>query len=522
MSSINIGSLLNRSARVFPDRLGITQGNSMLTYAQVNTRVNKLANALTGLGIKKGENVSLLLYNCPQMLESMFAAFKAGLGAVPINFRLHPMEYAYIIDQSESKAVILSPEFNSDILASRDRFPGAKYFITTSGAEDVLLDYESLLEAASDRFTEVEVSPNDVAWLFYTSGTTGQPKGAMLTHRNLLAMILIYYADHGHLGPEDAILHAAPLSHGSGLYALPNVAQAAANIILPSKSFEPELVFRTIQEASITNMFAAPTMVKLLMDDPTLEKYDLSSLRSLIYGGGPMHVEDLKKAMRRFGGCLTQLYGMGETPMTITYLPHRDHVLEGKELQMKRLASAGFARTGVEVRVVDANDGDVPIGEMGEVITRSEVVMKGYWQSPEATSLTLRGGWLHSGDLGYLDEGGYLFLMDRSKDMIISGGENIYPREIEEFIATHPAIREVAVIGVPDKKWGEAVKAVISLVEGKTLTEEEVIAYCKERLASYKKPKSVDFIDELPKNNFGKVLKKDLKAKYWKTGERQI
>ena len=515
---MNIGSLLTRSSCIWPERPGIVHGARSTTYAQFNARANKLSNAFRRLGVSSGDTVALLMNNCMEMLESMFACFKAGLGAVPINFRLHPLEFAYIIDHSEASVVVLTSDFNADIVKVRDKIGQARHLITTSDAEGELLDYEKLISLESENWVDVQAKPEDVAWLFYTSGTTGRPKGAMLTHRNLLAMTLSYYADYGTLGPKDAILHAAPLSHGSGLYALPNVAQGAANVILESKSFEPEVVFRTIQENRITNMFAAPTMVNLLSESVSARKYDLRSLRSLIYGGGPMHVQNLKEAIQRFGSCLTQLYGMGETPMTITYLPHDDHVLEGDEVQLKKLSSAGFARTGVEVSVVDENDHPIRIGDMGEVVTRSDVVMKGYWRDQKATEETLRNRWLHTGDLGYMDERGYLFLLDRCKDMIISGGENIYPRELEEVIIQHPAVREVAVIGVPDRKWGEAVKAVVVMIPGQKVSEDEIVAFCKSRIASYKKPKTVKFVTELPKNNYGKILKRELRAKYWAEG----
>ena len=514
--------MLTRCARIHPDNPALVHGPKRLSYAQFNARANRLANALQHLGVRQGENVALLQYNCPEMLESMFACFKAGLGAVPINFRLHPTEFAYIIANSEARAIILSPEFNEAVLDTRKEIPETVHIVSLSRKEKQLLNYEELLSNGSEEFQDVSVNPDDVAWLFYTSGTTGRPKGAMLTHRNLLAMTLAYYADYGQLGCEDAILHAAPLSHGSGLYALPNVAKAANNVILESKSFEPELVFRTIQQQGITNMFAAPTMVKLLVDHPGVAKYDIRSLKSLIYGGGPMHVEDLRTAITKLGPCLTQLYGMGETPMTITYLPQKDHIAEGTPDQLKRLASAGIPRTGVDVQMVTPEDAEAPSGQMGEVVVRSDVVMRGYWHDPAATAETLRHGWLHTGDVGYMDRDGYLYLMDRSKDMIISGGENIYPREIEETLIQHPAVREVAVIGVPDEKWGESVKAVVSLVPDQTVTEEELIDFCKARLASYKKPKSVDFIEEIPKNNYGKVMKRELRERYWKGKKRQI
>jgi len=349
------------------------------------------------------------------------------------------------------------------------------------------------------------------------------PKGAMLTHRNLMAMSMNFYADIcPDFGPGEVILHAAPLSHGSGLYALPNIGKAGLNVIPESKSFDPELVFKTIEKYRVTNMFAAPTMVKLMTDSPAVFRYDHSSLKALVYGGAPMLVEDLKEAITKLGPCLVQLFGQGESPMTITYLPHGDHVLEGNVEQIKRLGSAGIQRTDVEVTIFGTGGRELPPNETGEIVTRSDLVMKGYWRNPETTAKTIKNGWLHTGDMGYMDENGYLFIMDRSKDMIISGGENIYPREIEEVLVRHSAVREVAVVGVPDKKWGEAIKAVVALVGGRSATEEELISFCRDHIASYKKPRTIDFVDELPKNNYGKILKRQLRAQYWEGKDRKV
>jgi acyl-CoA synthetase (AMP-forming)/AMP-acid ligase II len=520
---MNVGELLTKSARTFPENLALVYGDRKLSYAQFNSRVNKLANALAALGVKQGDNVAVLQYNYPETLESIFACFKAGCGAVPINFRLHPKEFAFIIDHSDARTVILSAEFNEAVLDIRESIPKVRHLITLSDAKGELLDYETLISAESEQYMAVDVEPDDLAWLFYTSGTTGMPKGAMLTHRNLVAMTMNFYADIcPGFGYNEAILHAAPLSHGSGLYALPNIGKAAVNVILESKSFDPELVFKSIEAYRITNMFAAPTMVKLMADNPAVDRYDHSSMKALNYGGAPMLVEDLKKAMEKLGPCLVQLFGQGESPMTITYLPHTDHVLEGTPGQMERLASAGIPRTDVEVKILGPGDAELPPGDTGEIVTRSDLVMNGYWRNPEATQDTIRNGWLHTGDMGYMDDKGYLFIMDRSKDMIISGGENIYPREIEEVLVRHPAVREVAVIGIPDPKWGEAIKAIVSLVEGESVSEDELINFCKDNIASYKKPKSVAFVDELPKNNYGKILKRELRAKYWEDLERKV
>jgi acyl-CoA synthetase (AMP-forming)/AMP-acid ligase II len=520
---MNTSQLLTKSAKTFPENLALVHGPKRLTYSQFNSRVNRLANTLRRLGVKQGDNVAVMQYNYPETLESIFACFKAGCACVPINFRLHPNEFAFIIDHSEAKAVILSPEFNEAFVSIRDRIPNARHLITLANAEDELLDYEKLISAESDQFRDVDVKPDDLAWLFYTSGTTGMPKGVMLTHRNLTAMTMNFYADIcPGFGPDDVILHAAPLSHGSGLYSLPNIGKAATNVILASKSFDPELVLKTIQEYRVTNMFVAPTMIKLMVESNAVDRYDHKSLTALNYGGAPILVEDLKQAMVKLGPCLVQVFGQAESPMTLSYLPHRDHMLEGSLEQMKRLASSGLQRTDVELKIFDADDNELPPGETGEIVSRSDLVMKGYWRNPEATEDTIRNGWLHTGDMGYMDEKGYLFIMDRSKDMIISGGENIYPREIEEVLIKHPAVREVAVIGVPDPKWGEAIKAVVSLLPGQSATEEELIIFCRNNIASYKKPKSVDFVDGLPKNSYGKVLKRDLRARYWKDKARKV
>ena len=520
---MNVSQLLAKSARAYPDRDALIFGAQRWTYVEFEARVNQLANGLTGLGLQPGSRVALLMYNCPQMMEALFACFKAGCAAVPINFRLHPNEYAYIIDHSEAEVLVTSPEFSAVIAEMAADIPRCRHLVSLDPAVKGHLFFDELVDRQPTSFADYEAMPDDVAWLFYTSGTTGRSKGAMLTQRNLMAMTMSFYTGMcPGFSNREAVLHAAPLSHGSGLYALPNVGMAATNVILEQRSFDASVVLRSIEEHAITNMFVAPTMLKLLVDDPQLSACDLTSMRSFIYGGGPMMVDDLVKAMERLGNRLVQLYGQGESPMTITFLSHDDHVLNGDEKQTRRLASAGKPHPNLEIRIVDEDDNDLASGAMGEIVTRSDLVMKGYWRDEEATSASLKNGWLHTGDMGYLDDRGYLFIMDRSKDMIISGGENIYPREIEEVISTMPGVREVAVIGIPDPKWGEAVHAVVALVPGAELSADEIIGFCRDNIASYKKPKSVEFVDELPKNNYGKIVKKDLRTRHWTGKDRKV
>ncbi len=517
---MNIGSLLTKASRLHGNRLAIQYGEQRLTYAKLDQRIGRLAQALQILGVRPGDRVAIVQRNGPALFETLLACFRAGAVAVPINVRLHPEEVAFICQDSGTRVLVATGEYAASALQARKQIPELQLV----GVESIAgaLDYETLLSAADSLNADADVDPNDLAWLFYTSGTTGTPKGAMLTHGNILAMTMNYYADVNPIAPEDVVLHAAPLTHGSGLYGLPAIAKGATNVILHTPSFDPEMVFKLVQDLRVTTIaFLAPTQIKMLLNGP-YRSYDLSSLRCIAYGGGPMYVEDMKQAMEAFGPVLVQIYGQGESPMTISYLRREEHVTHGDPVAEQRLASAGIPRTDVEVRIVDDDDREVAAGKIGEITARGSVVMAGYWNRPDATAETLRGGWLHTGDIGMMDAQGYLYLLDRKKDMIISGGNNIYPREIEEVLLEHPAVYEVAVIGVPDPLWGESVKAIIALRPGMALNEEELNAFCRQHLASYKKPRTVEFVPQLPKNAYGKILKRELREQYWKGRERRI
>jgi long-chain acyl-CoA synthetase len=362
--------------------------------------------------------------------------------------------------------------------------------------------------------------PDDAAWLFYTSGTTGRPKGATLTHRNLLMASLSYFADIDHVTAHDSILHAAPISHGSGLYGLPHIARGAVSVVPHSGGVDGDEIASLLARWPGMSFFAAPTMVRRLAADPAIAGGDLSHLKTIIYGGAPMYLADLEHALGVFGPRLAQIYGQGETPMTITALSKADHADRDHPRWLDRMQSVGSPRTDVEVRVVDDDGRELPVGEIGEVVVRGDVVMAGYWLNPDGTADALRGGWLHTGDVGTFDADGYLTLRDRSKDLIISGGMNIYPREVEEALLRHPGVRAVSVIGRPDPEWGEAVVAFVVVDDGAARpTADDLDRTCLDRIARYKRPKDYRFVDALPTSNYGKVLKRELRAQLQAEGE---
>jgi len=472
---MNIAQLLHQSARRLPDRPALALGEEVSSsYGRLSCRVAELAAGLTGkFNLRPGDRVAFAMKNCPEYWELLFACWHAGLVAVPMNAKLHTKEFEYIVGNCGAKA----------------SFFDAREFAALGAAP---------VPAA-------EVNPGDTAWLFYTSGTTGVPKGAMLTHRNLLFASQAYFADIDKLGPQDAILHPAPLSHGSGLYGIPHFAAGAVNVIPRSGGFDEEEIFGLLDAWPNASFFAAPTMIVRLLASRAARRP--RGHKTITYGGAPMYVADCLRAIDLFGPRLYQLFGQGESPMTITGLPQSCH--ENKS----RLETCGYARTGVEVKIFDAQDRELPPGETGEIVTRSDCVMAGYWENPEATASTLRGGWLHTGDVGSLDEQGFLTIRDRSKDLIISGGSNIYPREIEEVLLRHAAVAECSVVGRPHAEWGEEVVAFVVLKKAAPKVEiQELDALCLSSIARFKRPRDYRFVDSLPKNNYGKVLKTELRA----------
>ncbi len=504
---MNIAALLAKVALSSSDRPAITWGTETWSdYASFHRVAGAIGGALNrDYGLEAGDRVAITMSNRPEFLETLFGIWYAGLVAVPINYKLHPAEFAYILDNSGARMCFTGPELA----------PAIEKLMAASGS------LESVIAAGSDTYHKLcsnpvlpyqSRAPEDPAWLFYTSGTTGRPKGATLSHRNLLVMTLSYFADMDFISPDDCVLHAAPLSHASGLYALPHVAKAANNVIPKSGGFEAEEILGLIPQFSGVTLFGAPTMIVRLMNSPAMATADTKNLKLLYYGGAPMYVADVMQALEIFGSKLVQIYGQGEAPMTISYLPRHFYADSGHPRYAERIASTGIARTDVEFRVIDKDDKQVLPGQAGEVVVRGDVVMTGYWQNPEATAAALRGGWLHTGDIGSVDEDGFLTLMDRSKDMIISGGTNIYPREIEEVLLRHEGVREISVVGRPHADWGEEVVAfVVRAEEGPEVTAKALDTLCLEHIARFKRPKEYIFEAILPKNNYGKVMKRDLR-----------
>jgi acyl-CoA synthetase (AMP-forming)/AMP-acid ligase II len=499
---MNLAALLFEVARRLPERPAVGDGRLSLTYRELVERALRIGGGLRAHGLRPGDRVVLSLENCGEFFELLFGCWAAGLCAVPANARLHPREVEYIADNSGARLLLCTPALADALAPLAGQVEALEAVIPTRGD-----DYDRLLRA--DPLRPEADAPTDRAWLFYTSGTTGRPKGAVLTHRNLLFASHCYYADIDPVDDRDTHLLAAPVSHGAGLYALPFLLKGARQIVLPH--FDVGDILDAIRTYPRVSFFAAPTMLTRLADAPQVAGADLANLKTVYYGGGPMYVADLEKALSLLGPRLYQLFGQGESPMTITGLDQRQHADTSHPRWRERLGSCGVPRTGVLVRVVDDNDRDLPPGEIGEVVTRSDCVMEGYWEDPAASAEALRGGWLHTGDLGSIDEDGFLTLRDRSKDMIISGGSNIYPREIEEVLLLHPDIVEASVVGRPHPDWGEEVVAFVVARPGAAIGDAALDRLCLEHIARFKRPREYRHVEALPKNNYGKVLKTELR-----------
>ena len=505
---MNLAHLLARSARRAPSDPALLLGAGLLyDYRKLARRAATLGRALgERFGLAPGERVGLFMTNDPAYLEVLFGCWWAGLAVVPINAKLHPREAHFILTHSGAVLAFVTEDVGAPLAASGLAMPMLRELIGVDSPA-----YASLLVGEPLR-GPVSRAPDDLAWLFYTSGTTGRPKGVMITHRNLLTMTLCYFADVDSACADDATLHAAPMSHGAGLYCLPHVAVGARHMVPESRGFDAAEIFALAGRHRNASLFAAPTMVRRLVDYAAASGADPTGIKTIVYGGGPMYVQDIKDAIAVMGPRFVQIYGQGESPMTITALSRAHIVDTGHPRYEARLASVGIAQTAVEVRVSDEDGRPLATGEVGEITVRGDSVMAGYWRDPEATARTVRDGWLYTGDVGSLDEEGFLTLRDRSKDVIISGGSNIYPREVEEVLLLHPAVAEVSVVGRPHPEWGEEVVAFVVARLQQVIDVQALDALCLANIARFKRPKEYRVLAALPKNNYGKVLKTELRA----------
>jgi len=498
---MNLFSLLDRTARRWPDAGAVYLGDERVhTWAQLRGRALSLAVALGARG-GTGARVAIATENCPEYLELMFGAWAAQAAVVPVNYKLHPREMAQIVEDADAAWVFASQELAEGLRAAL-RAPFRERIVII-GSDS----YRSLFSAEPAELKSTD--PQALAWLFYTSGTTGRSKGAMLSHRNLIAMTLAHLADVESIDEDCSQIHAAPMSHGSGLYIPAYVARGARQVVPASQGFEPAEFLDLCEAHPRCGSFLAPTMVQRLRLAVQAAGRKPSGLRTIVYGGGPMYVEELKKSLAVFGNVFVQIYGQGESPMTITWLRREDHATDDDAI----LGSVGLPRTGVEVRVVGPDGQALAAGETGEIICRGDVVMSGYWNNAAGTGEALRSGWLYTGDMGSFAERGYLTLRDRSKDVVISGGSNIYPREVEEALLAHPGVAEACVVGETDAEWGEVVVAFIVAVPGAPVSAQALDAHCLDCIARFKRPKRYHFIDSLPKNSYGKVLKRELRER---------
>jgi acyl-CoA synthetase (AMP-forming)/AMP-acid ligase II len=517
---MNFALPIEENCKNYPEKTCIVDGSIRMTYGEMEQRASRLAHALAGMGVSKGDRVAIFQTNCYQFVEMIYAIAKVGGIIVTLNFRLMGEEAAYILNNSGAKVLLVGDRYAGMIESIRKDTPSLKQCIGIGKPQPGIAEYEALLAAATNApYPCATVEKEDTACLIYTSGTTGRPKGAMLTYDNINAL---FAAEEEEEEDENAIpvgpiLVNVPMYHIAGINTAVIALHTGEKVVFLAQ-FEPGLFLDTIEKEAITFTYVVPTMLQAILDHPDFSSRNLSSLKLVGYGASPMPLDLLLRAKRELPTAdYSNYFGMTEAMGTVSACAQSDHKLEGTEeeiaLKTHRLSGIGHEIPRVEVRIFDDQDREVPAGTVGEIVARGRQIMKGYWGNPTATEETLRGGWLHTGDLAYMDEDGFLYLQGRKKDMIIRGGENIYPVEIEAVLEKHPQVAEVAVIGVPDKYWGEIVKAVCVLKPGEAATEAEIINYCKLHMASYKKPAIVEFRKSLPRNAMQKVLKTVLRSK---------
>jgi fatty-acyl-CoA synthase len=509
--AMNLAQFLRQTAKRHAAEIALVWGERRWTWTELDRRVNAMAVALAARGIGKGDRVLVQSKNCNQMFESMFACFRLGAVWVPTNFRLTADEVAYLAKASDAAAMICGAEFPDHAAAAKQAAPSIRVTISV-GAAPFGDDYDALVaEYDGSNAPEAGVERDDPCWFFFTSGTTGRPKAAVLTHGQMGFVVTNHLCD---LMPatthRDASLVVAPLSHGAGIHQLAQVARGVKTVLLGSEKFDAVEAWRLVEQWRISNMFTVPTILNMLAAHPAADTFDHSSLRYVIYAGAPMYREDQKHALKKLGKVLVQYFGLGEVTGNITVLPADLH--EPEDGPHAKIGTCGYARTGMQISIQDDNGRELGAGETGEICVCGLAVFAGYYDNPEANAKAFRDGWFRTGDLGHMDAQGFLYITGRASDMYISGGSNVYPREIEEKVLAHPAVAEVAIVGVPDRIWGEAGIAVCVLRDGARLNEQELLAWLAPKVARYKLPKRVFFWAELPRSGYGKITKKLIRA----------
>lgn len=519
MNTIDFLTITNS---ICPDRTAVIFEGKSYTYSQINERSNRLANALMNLGIKKGDKIAFFQTNCPQYIESYYATAKLGGIFVPLNFRVKADELIYFLNHSESNTIFVGDRYIELVNSVRPQVSGVKNFIAIESPQEGMLYYEDLIASSSPEEVFAEIDDNDTTVLLYTAGTTGRPKGVPLSH-NAFSNFVLQNVDPADPEVIEKNLLCVPLYHVAGFQAMLASIYGGRTLIMV-RQFDAEEWLKIVQEEKVQRSLLVPTMLKRIIDHPNFSQYDLSSLKVITYGAASMPFEVIKKATELLPFVkFINAFGQTETASTVCMLSPEDHILTGisEELRQKRLlrlaSSIGRPLPDVEMRVVDEQGRELPPGQVGEIVIRGPRVMSGYWKDPEKTALALSpDGWLHTGDMGWRDEEGYFYLSGRGDDMIIRGGENISPEEVEQVLQSHPKVEEAAVIGVPDPEWGQQPRAIVVLKEGEEATAEEIMEYCRQRLASFKRPRSVIFVDSLPRNPLGKVIRKALRELYGK------
>jgi acyl-CoA synthetase (AMP-forming)/AMP-acid ligase II len=537
---------LTKALKLFPQKRAIVCGERHWTYQEFGNRIHRLSHCLKGLGIKKDDKVAVLHPNCHAFLEAYYAIPQIGAISVPINYRLSPREIAFILQDSESKILIADSMFKNQVDPIREEIQGIRKILWTgedngnsspagpllkastpggtSGNHSTDLNYEKTLEQEdSSALPTPPIHGEDIAQIYYTSGTTGRPKGVMLSHKNVTTHALGTIAEV-HLTDGDVWIHVAPLFHLADAWATWAVTWVGGTHVLV-REFDARVVLETIQREKVTLTNLIPTMLNLMVNHPDVGKFDYSSLRVLLSGGAPIAPEVVRRVVETFRCDYIQTYGMTETSPYLTLSILKEHLKDlSNEDQLRFKSKTGREFIGVELKVVNEQGKEIKKDEkeIGEIIVKGDIVTKGYWKLPEETKKSIKEGWLYTGDMAVIDEEGYVTIVDRKKDMILTGGENVYSTEVENILYMYPAILECAVIGVPDQKWGEAVKGIVVLKPGQQATEQEIIQFCKGRVAHYKAPKSIDFIEALPRTGSGKIHKKNLRDKYWEGYEKKV